>query len=595
MKLDHYNINLNSKQPSSSDIEKHKDFDKLLQQFEDAPPPSDKQPGGIRWMYYLSGAVAACLLGFIAYNNFFNTNTGPELSTKDYLASMPYINPPFKNVQAAFVNSSIDGYKGGEYVYESGSKLVVPPSAFVDEQGQPVGGNINIRFREFHDYVDFFISGIPMEYDSAGTRYQLESAGMIEIYAEQDGKRLNVAPDKEIAVELVSEVAVPASRKGKTPSYNVYQLDVENRNWVYNGKDQVELLEEDLSSIINDGDESLYNEHQSEIAKIETKASKAIAQIEASIPKPSAPIRPKRAGQNAQVFNFEFNDNQIVYGNEVSEDAKQGVAEAQAQLNRMRQDYSNVMWQVAPNNPEFNKEAAAAIQWDDMTIRPINKTDYEVTLINGENTMKVLVNPVLTGEEYDKAMDTFNKEYQAYEAAVADRQVQLKAQKDALKASIAEERALATKSFEEQLATYRAKGQTYAATQTIIKQKLINRFRVSNLGIWNCDRPLPPFMARVRAEFVDHQENQYLHHTAYLVNKTTNTISRFSTSKGNDVVFDTSSDNILWLVTKQNKLAVFRPEAFKRINQDKDDYTFVLDVVNKAIQSEDDIRNILEF
>ena len=593
MELNNYNINRNPEKLPSSSIDKHRDFDQLMQQYDQVPRPG-KQPGGLRWMYYLSGAVAACLIGFLAYNNL-SAIEGPEVTTKAFLASQPYINPPIKNVQAKFASTAINAHKGGEYRYKSGSKLIVPPSAFIDKDGQPVGGNVSIRFREFHDYVDFFLSGIPMEYDSAGTRYQLESAGMVEIYAEKDGKRVNIAPGKEIAVELVSEIQVPASRRGRVPNFNIYRLDTEQRNWVYDGEDQIELLEEDLSALLNDDEQAIEKQHRITLSKIESKAARQLAEIEATIPQPLAPTRPERANGEAQVFNFEFSDNQIIYSAITTDEAHQGVTEAQQQLDQLRNQYANTMWQVAPNNPGFDKEAASRIQWDDMTISPLNQRDYEVTLINSNKTMKIIVNPVLTGDDYEEALSKFNVAYKQYQQKVNERQTQLQDQKDQLKKSIAEEKAMAQKDADEQIAAYRAKGQDYAATQAIIKQKVLNRFRVNNFGIWNCDRPLPPMMARVKGEFVDDKENRYIHHTAYLVNKNTNTVSRFHTAKGNDIVFDTESDNILWLVTKQNKLAIFRPEEFKRINKDKDDYTFVLNVVDKSIASEEDVRKILEF
>ena len=51
----------------------------------------------------------------------------------------------------------------------------------------------------------------------------------------------------------------------------------------------------------------------------------------------------------------------------------------------------------------------------------------------------------------------------------------------------------------------------------------------------------------------------------------------------------------MWVITKENKIAVFRPEQFKRINQKKGDYTFVLDLVDQEIKSEEDVRKILLF
>jgi hypothetical protein len=51
----------------------------------------------------------------------------------------------------------------------------------------------------------------------------------------------------------------------------------------------------------------------------------------------------------------------------------------------------------------------------------------------------------------------------------------------------------------------------------------------------------------------------------------------------------------MWVVTKDNKLALFRPEKFHGIDEQKGDFTFVLNVVDKKIDSEEDVRKILEF
>lgn len=45
---------------------------------------------------------------------------------------------------------------------------------------------VKITYREFADPIDFFVSGIPMEYDSAGRKYNFESSGMCEINAYKD-------------------------------------------------------------------------------------------------------------------------------------------------------------------------------------------------------------------------------------------------------------------------------------------------------------------------------------------------------------------------------------------------------------------------
>ncbi len=51
----------------------------------------------------------------------------------------------------------------------------------------------------------------------------------------------------------------------------------------------------------------------------------------------------------------------------------------------------------------------------------------------------------------------------------------------------------------------------------------------------------------------------------------------------------------MWIITKENKLAVFTPEKFKEIDVKEGDYTFVMDLVDQDIASEEDVRKILQF
>jgi len=152
-----------------------------------------------RWIYPVLAMAAAGLVGVV----MMILNPAPKADSaaeaKAYFASQPFINPPIKTLKPTYQEQSVDANKGGTYIYENGSTVVVPPSAFINGQGGLVEGSVEIKYREFHDYVDFFISGIPMDYDSMGTRYQLESAGMVEIYAEQNGERLKMNPSTSIA------------------------------------------------------------------------------------------------------------------------------------------------------------------------------------------------------------------------------------------------------------------------------------------------------------------------------------------------------------------------------------------------------------
>jgi len=181
MKKDIYNFKINPPQPSSEQIAKHQDFDALLKQFQETEKVEPKRKSRVIWLRYATAAAAAVVLLFFV-RGFFSGEKG--MTQEEYFASQPFVNPPLENIKPTFTSKKVSANQGGIYEYDNGSKLIVPAAAFVNQNGKIVEGDVNIKFREMHDYVDFFLSGIPMTYDSAGTKYILESAGMVEIYAE---------------------------------------------------------------------------------------------------------------------------------------------------------------------------------------------------------------------------------------------------------------------------------------------------------------------------------------------------------------------------------------------------------------------------
>ena len=598
-----YKIIVDPPQLSDEQIARHQDFDALLAQVQadgatSAPARSAPSAGRPRrrWLYYLGGATAAALVGLFLYQTEV---VAPNQADQTYFAARPFIDPPFKQIKASYTQKSLDANRGGIFEYANGSKLIVPAAAFVDEQGGIVQGEVDIRYREFHDYVDFFLSGIPMRYDSAGTLYQLESAGMIEIYAEQDGRKINVAPGKEIDVELVSEMRIPAAERAQVPSFNVYQLDTEARNWVYHAKDAIEVVDEVEDPAATEPAEEAARKHQESLADLRQQELREIQGIEAEIPLPVAPVRPERATSD-DVFDFDFNDlsaSVTADPDRTPNELQAALAAEEQRLRELRQQYAGTLWQISPNSPDYQQQQRAAdnINWEDMQLRRLNNRDYELTLISGETQLKMIINPVLSGADYDRAIQEFNQQFEVYQQAVTAREAQLADARARLREFYEAERQQAELAYREEIAALRSRGLDREASEKMITRKIINRFRASSFGIWNCDRPLPPFVARVKGDFKDDDNHEYDSHTAFLVNQNRNTVARFHARPGAPVSFETQSDNLMWLVTPDNKIALFRPEKFRKINRKKGDYTFVLNVIDKAIQSEEDVRRILEF
>lgn len=107
----------------------------------------------------------------------------------------------------------------------NGGSLDFPANAFVDQDGKPVKGNVDVSWQEFHSLGDIMLSGIPMKYDSAGVKFDLVSGGMFTIKASQKGKPVEIAPAKTVNVSIASIQ--------DTPCYNFYEMDESTGKWSY--------------------------------------------------------------------------------------------------------------------------------------------------------------------------------------------------------------------------------------------------------------------------------------------------------------------------------------------------------------------------
>lgn len=603
-----YNIRLNPKKLSSEDIAKHQNFDALLQQFEATEPEKiNKSKGGrIRQMYIWAGAIAAIFAGLLIFSQFSGNND----DFKDYhekseaiFAEMDYVDPPVPAAIPEFTSQKIDANKGGVYEYRSGSKLVVPAASFVDDKGALVQGEVDIKYREYHDFVDFYLSGIPMVYDSAGVKYNLESAGMMEVYAEKDGQRVKLAPGKTIDVELVSNVNVPANLN-VPPKYNIYKLDVENRNWTYQDIDKMQIVEDETQEIKLDEEDPAYSikkDYQDKLAIIEMNEATELATIEATIPKIVKPLAPKKFVSSSHAFELKFNDLASFFdeGNMNGQDAQEFEA-AKKELRSLYEDYSQMLWAVSEqSNISQQRLRTEFSETDGIRIKKVNNRDFEFTLIKGDAATKVIVNPILTGADYDKALVAFNQEFARFEEQRAARESQLAEKKAILKNKIDGEKTAAEADYQEKLAHFQNTNQNQRAVELILKRKVVNRFQATSLGIWNCDRPIPPNLVNSKATFKSSTGEIYDGNIGYFVDKSRNTVARFYVTEGTPMSFNKFSDNLVWLITKENKIAVFRPEDFKKIDvkggKETKHLDFVMTLIDREIKDEADAREVLYF
>lgn len=627
MSQNKYNYKFNVPELTPEQVAKHKDFDALLARFETSQTEqqqssplkvikSPKSPKATRTnratkaananstksavgvarmrtmrrnIYYIMGSAAAVLL-VVA---FFFMNNDPSMERQAFakLNSQPFVYAPMEKLQKDYTTFKVDGNKGGVFEYESGSTVTIPANAFVDESGQPVNGEIELQYKEYVDYVDFFIGGIPFNYDSASASYQLISAGVIDVQAFQNGEPVQLLPEKSLEIALQASITFDPK-----DSYNAYKIDAPARNWQFHSSVFVEpILSEDLQLQINSAQANQENsaliDIEQQTAALQAKKDQMLANIEANLPMPEKPIQPLAADPNNNVTNFDFDEDAL---------KDEHIAE-------WHNKYRSLIWEVSKDQQAaFDK--ATTLEWDAIQWRKVDDYNYQVTMIDEatpSNNVQLRLRPVLAGQDYQNAVNDYEEKLKLYENQLAERQQAIQNQ---LAATLSD--------LETQLTALQAERNTIVLAQAnqkrslyeefikepILNQPVVTHFTINSLGVWNVARPTLPSKHIIEAKFQSEDQKPLNLLDAYLVNQHDNTLVHFVTT-GNEALkmaFDqqdanTSTQHIMWVVDNDGHLKVARKDAFSQIKTTTDFNTFKFEDVAQKINSETDLRNVLAF
>lgn len=144
-----------------------------------------------------------------------------------------FIRPPFPELDPEYTKFAFAAEQGGTFSTESGTTLNVPPDIWKNAEGESVKGDITLKYREFHDAVDIFLSGSSLNYDTAGVQQVFTTAGMFELRAFKDSSEIFIKNDKKLEVKMASYKS--------DPDFNFYYLDEANGNWKYSGRNEPEV------------------------------------------------------------------------------------------------------------------------------------------------------------------------------------------------------------------------------------------------------------------------------------------------------------------------------------------------------------------
>lgn len=274
-------------------------------------------------------------------------------------SSLLAVRPPIPGVEVPFKKYKVPVSEGMTIKIETGTVIKIPADAFVDKDGNPVAGEVEIAYREFHDAADIIASGIPMHEPETGN--YMETAGMFEIRGSQNGEEVFVKGAKEIKIDLASY--------NEGNDFDFFELGPKDCRW---------------KTLISAKDGQLVP-HTNEARQ------KALAKLDKELP--SRPIRPRTSDQ-AKNFVFDLDVNYAKFPE--------------------LKPFKGIVWEYTGTKNEDNPEKndwIFKVDWDKINLKKDANGDFQLVLnkIKGDKHFSSSVRPILQGKDMKKALAAFDK------------------------------------------------------------------------------------------------------------------------------------------------------------------------------------------
>lgn len=413
-------------------------------------------------------------------------------------------NPPLPELDIPHQKFEIDPSRSNVLHSTHGATINIPSNAFLDKNGNLIKDKVEISFREFYNPLDFYLAGIPMNYDDKGVEKMLESGGMVEINAMANNTEIFVNPENKIKVDLFSWT--------KSTDFNLYDLDKRTGKWVEKGKDAISISNKD-------------------------------AELNSLPPMPPMP-------KVASVAAFKIAD--------------------ETQLFPEIEEYENVYFEPV----DVSKCSITDAQ--EMTVKPLKNGIYEVTSIvklgkfRKENKCQCYL-AFEKGKNYKAALKTYQKKY----------------------SRLLKEREHARKKIKKQWDDYYAvvnQYRKYDVKRLTGEEKIIRSLTINNFGFVNCDFPTDfPIGGEINPNYVDENGESLMLKNVVLVEKNTNILFRSPSV----IKYNPKNDNVLWGLTKDNKLAYFKKADFELLAKTTTKQNVPMHLCKDELKTYEDIMKVL--
>ena len=491
--------------------------------------------------------IAAIILIVILMIAKCNCRTETKLAVR-------FVNPPVPAADIPFTDYAVDAEKGDTIMYASGSVLLFPKDAFVDKNGKLIQGKVDIKYREFNNPADQFLSGIPMGYDSAGVHYTFESAGMCDIQAFKDGQPVFVNKNSKPIINIASQ--------NKDIAQNLYYLDTATGQWINRGKSEILEVGKKEVTIVSP------KPSESDIAK---------------------PVKPSLLDESLPIIKVLIDTNSF-------EELKA---------------YHHLQFQLDKTETGFDPEASNT-SWTDIKLKKGDMHGMYIikfTSTYGDKIKSVeyKVRPVLSEKDYANALLLYDKQMSVYEKNIEARLDANKANRDAyMKDSISNanidkenekteqlNKIIEAKNAEIEAQNKIVEAQDLQITNINMTRRVLRNFEIDGFGIWNCDKATyPDNFILVNYSFVNTEGKKIEIYSANLIAKSFNGIYRISADK---VGVPRNQENMI-VGASNGRFAYITYDEFKNLNitPETKTQTFPMHIVAEENNNYNFIRSIVK-
>ena len=285
-------------------------------------------------------------------------------------AETPFINPPLKNFKLPKETVVVSTKKEERITFKNGEILLIPKDAFVDKAGNTVEGEVEIDFKSFNDPLEIFLSGIPMQMESNGENYQLESEKMFEITANQNQIPVFINPDKNLTL------SIPAKKDAEL--FKFISLDTASKNWVLNEDAEIETVKK-----------ASLNEEEIVLSP------KSQASLNSEIAKITIPVKPKKIKEGSYRFEIEL---------------------PSYDLFPELKPFKNTIYEVHDSDTVYKPEDSK-ILWDGYKLKRTSRHGiYNIEFFNRTKRVNYKVIPAYESDNIDEALKVYEKAIKKREA-----------------------------------------------------------------------------------------------------------------------------------------------------------------------------------